>query len=40
MKRPDWPHKVKAFLIEVTSIILLILSASALIWEHLRNLFR
>jgi hypothetical protein len=40
MKHPDWASKTKAFLIDLTCIILLLLTAIALVWNHARLLFR
>jgi hypothetical protein len=39
MNHPDWASKTKTFLIEITCIILLLLTAIALVWEHARHLF-
>lgn len=40
MTHADWAKKTKVFLIDLTCIIFLILTVIALIWEHLRHLFK
>ena len=40
MTHPDWARKTKAFLIDLTSILLLILTIVALLWEHIRHLIK
>lgn len=36
----DWASKTKAFLLDLTCILLLVLTIAALLWEHIRHLFR
>jgi hypothetical protein len=40
VKQSDWAWKTKRFLIDLTSILLLILTIVAVLWEHIRHLFR